>query len=165
VLLHDLDQVDLGLDLGEGVIGRWGGHHSYCRAHCQSVRNEGLITNLDALRAVSYAAVEFMDEQTGQPIVWVGLFGVVLGILLIAHSAIRRGGGIRKIREDCGGGWIAFLSCLIKQMWAAVKGDREATFGLVIAILGLALVVIGYLGPTLAERGEPSASPTPKATP
>jgi hypothetical protein len=26
VLLHDLDQVDLGLDLGEGVVGRGGGH-------------------------------------------------------------------------------------------------------------------------------------------
>jgi hypothetical protein len=32
VLLYDLDQVDLGLDLGEGVIGRWGGHCVYCRA-------------------------------------------------------------------------------------------------------------------------------------
>jgi hypothetical protein len=31
VLLHDLDEVDLGLDLGEGVIGRWGGHASIVR--------------------------------------------------------------------------------------------------------------------------------------
>jgi hypothetical protein len=30
VLLDDLDQVDLGLDLGEGVIGRRGGHGNYC---------------------------------------------------------------------------------------------------------------------------------------
>jgi hypothetical protein len=32
VLLDDLDQVDLGLDLGEGVIGCGGGHYVYCRA-------------------------------------------------------------------------------------------------------------------------------------
>jgi hypothetical protein len=28
VLLDDLDQVDLGLYFGEGVVGRWGGHSS-----------------------------------------------------------------------------------------------------------------------------------------
>src|SRR5438445_7523851 len=32
VLLDDLDQVDLGLDLREGVIGRQGGHGAYCDA-------------------------------------------------------------------------------------------------------------------------------------
>jgi hypothetical protein len=30
LLLHDLDEVDLGFDLGEGVIGRRGGHSFYC---------------------------------------------------------------------------------------------------------------------------------------
>src|SRR4029077_19909389 len=33
VLLDDLDQVDLGLDLGEGVVGRRGGHMTIVSGH------------------------------------------------------------------------------------------------------------------------------------
>ena len=42
VLLDDLDQVDLGLDLREGVVGRQGGHGHYC-----AVRREAVLALTD----------------------------------------------------------------------------------------------------------------------